>query len=224
MKKIFPFMLGAIVIITLIITMPKIFGGPEDKSEVFYNEGLTEGNNTTFIANPTEGLALVSSYFHKDRDLKQQAKESTIIVKGRVTEILGTVETKDFGAPIPEVQKQGGKKLHTDVLFRVDEYLGPNSLPFDELVIRHIGGKIEGFTHICEQEHLTIGEEVIIFRLSQHELLTQIPEGYNLEQYYLFNPASTFFNKGENRYRNCFNNESFDISKIKKAANQAPSN
>lgn len=104
----------------------------------------------------------------------------------------------------------------------VIDYLGPNTLDFDELVLRHIGGKIEGFTHIYEQEHLTVGDEVIIFRLSQHELMKDVPEGYSLEQYFLFHPASTYYKTAENKYRNCFNNEYYTIDEIKKAAKHAP--
>ncbi len=223
MKKAFPIVM-VVLVIALVFTMAKILGGPGEKDAAFYTADLKEGSNTTFIAEPNEsdGIVLHATSLYEVRDLKQQAKESTIIVRGRVSAILGTVETKDFGAPIPPVQEQGGKKLHTDVLVEVIDYLGPNTLDFDELVIRHIGGKIDGFTHIYEQEHLTVGDEVIIFRLSQHELMTDVPEGYSQEQYFLFHPASTYYKTAENMYRDCFNNEHFAIDKIKTASMQAP--
>ncbi len=223
MKKTIPIVIVALVIV-LGFTLPKVLGGFGEKNEAFYNDGLMEGSNTTFITEPAEGEGIVlhSSNLYEVKDLRQQAQESTIIVRGRVSRILGTVETKDYGAPIPPVQEQGGKKLHTDVLLDDIEYFGPNSLPFDELVIRHIGGKIEGFTHIYEQEQFTVGDEVIIYRLSQHELLTDVPEGYSQQQYFLFHAASTYFRTDDNRYRDCFNNEYFTIDEIKNAAKQAP--
>lgn len=219
MKWAWYLLVAVVVVVLLVSAIPAVLGGLGDSNEVFFGEeSLIENDNTTFVTQSTDGIMLVSNFIIKDRDLNQQAKESTIIVRGRVTKMLGTVVTEDLVTPIMAEQ---GLHVHTDVLFQVDEYLGPNSLPFEYLVLRRMGGKIEGFTHVVEQENLTVGEEMIIFRLSRPDLMTQIPEGYSLEQYYLFNPASKFVNIDGNNYRACYNDKSYGIKQIKKASLQA---
>lgn len=219
MKRVRYLLITIVVAALLVIALPAVLGGPGDNDEIFFNENSsTENPNTTFVA-PTDGeMMAVSSYNIKNRDLSQQVKESTIIVKGKVKKILGTVVTEDLVVPLKVEQ---AIRVHTDVLFEVDEYLGPNSLPFKNLVLRRMGGKIEGFTHIVKQENLTVGEELIIFRLSRPDYVTQIPEGYSLEQYFVFNPASKFINIGGDQYRASYRDQIYSIGQIRKASLKA---
>ena len=206
---------GLCLLIVLAFALPTVLGGPGESDGIFYNEEfLVEGSNTTYVTPGADGTTLASKYLIEERDLLQQARESTIIVKGQVVKILDTLETKDLELP-------QGRRLHTDVLFRVDQYLGPYSLPYEYLVLRRMGGKIEGFTHVVNQENLTVGEELIIFRLSRPEYISQVPDGYSLDQYFVFNPASKFTSIGGDRYRASYMNKVYRMKKILQVAIEA---
>ena len=108
---------------------------------------------------------------------------SEYIVKGKVIDILGPFETTDLVSPLSE-KYDVYYKFHTDIIIEVDEYLG-NELPFKEIVVRREGGKIDDKVHLTEFEDMSIGEEVIIFNLAHDPgRLTQIPEGYETNQYF----------------------------------------
>lgn len=203
-------LLAALVALGLTLTAGQsLIGKSSEQSGVFFNEeSLVEGKNTTFTA-VAQGPHLVSSFLIEDRDLRQQAKESTIIVKGRVVNILGTVRTEDMAIP-------QNMRVHTDVVFQVDQYLGPVSLPFTTLILRRPGGKIDGFTHIVHQENLTVGEELVIFRLTRPDFINQIPAGYCLEQYFLFNPASKFIKIGDDQYRASYADRVYSLTQMNK--------
>lgn len=112
--------------------------------------------------------------------LTEQIQESGIIVRGRVVKILGTVETAD-------ARPGGPRLLHNNVVIEVEEYLGENKLSYSQIVVRLRGGQ-SGFYHhtVTPQEHFTVGEEVILLRLHQPSGLVQVPQGYVLEQYFVF--------------------------------------
>lgn len=217
MKRYRWLLVAAVVIVVSVVSVAvaqSVIGRRNESNKVFYNEeSLTENENSTFVS-PSEDPTLVSKYLIEERDLRQQVEESSIIVKGKVVKILGTTETKDMEIP-------QGMRVHTDVLFKVDQYLGPNSLPYENLVLRRMGGKIEGFTHIVNQENLTVGEELIIFRLTRPEFISQLPDGYCLEQYYLFNPASKFIKTSEGLYRASYMDKSYSLDEITKASSKA---
>jgi len=221
MKRKYLLVLLVLPALILLITSSGVSGVNEEDNTISFDENLVEGPNTTFIENQTGLKTIVQKYLFTERDITSQIKESQIIVKGKVIQILDTVVTYDL---ISDTKKRDAEDgwfyLHTDVLFEVDEYFGPNKLPFEQLVLRHVGGKIEGkAAHICEQEQLTVGEDVIIFRLAKPDIMVQVPEGYSLEQYYLFCPASKYVHIGEGKYKASFKNESFDMKSLRRQIN-----
>lgn len=150
-------------------------------------KSLQEGSHTTYVE--PEGSGLSSSALAKERDIEEQIQESQIIVRGKVVDILDTAETQDLRVPICPGQMG---PLHTNILIEVDEYLGAQ-LSFDHIVIRHVGGKVDGFCHlVAGQEHFTVGEDVLVFRLDRPDAMNQVPQGYSLEQYFLFQPGSKY--------------------------------
>ncbi|MDQ0350319.1 hypothetical protein J2R98_000122 [Alkalibacillus filiformis] len=91
----------------------------------------------------------------------EELLDSELIVKGEVVEIEGPFETEDL---INELFQDYNDyfKFHIDLIIEVDEYYG-NTLPYDEIVVRREGGKIDDRAHITPFEHFAIGEKVLIF-------------------------------------------------------------
>src|SRR5690625_3888953 len=125
--------------------------------------------------------------------------ESQYIVKGKVVDILGPYETEDL---INEdfLKYDDYFKFHTDIVIEVDDYLG-EALPFEEIVVRREGGKIDDRVHITKFENFAVGEEVIIFNLENDpERYTQISEGYKPEQYFSLLMNTTFKKDNNNEF------------------------
>jgi hypothetical protein len=182
---------------------------------------LKEGPNTTYVEPKKGEKILKQSPYSVERSVEQLVKDSTIIVKGKVVKFLGVSETNDLvDSAILEAGKDGYRFIHTDVLFRVDEYLGPSKLPHEELVIRHNGGRIGDSVHVYEAEPLMIGEEIILFLLAQPEQMTQIPEGYSKDQYFLFSPNSKYINIGGEFEPSFAEGNSVDLKSLKELIKQ----
>ncbi|MBB4826768.1 hypothetical protein HNO89_004050 [Sporosarcina luteola] len=172
-------------------------------------ERLREGDQTTFVEVNTNDLFTKQTFYTEDLDVnKQIGLSNTIILKGKVAAILESVETNDLvDSGIVDARSHGYNYLHTDVVIQVDEYLGENKLDYDMIVVRHIGGRIGNFVHVSEMESLTVNEEVLLFRLEQPAEMTQVPEGFTKEQYFLFTPNSKYIHRGNGVYSPDFKNE-----------------
>ncbi|MFC5605061.1 hypothetical protein [Sporosarcina koreensis] len=95
------------------------------------------------------------------------------------------------------------------------------SLIFEEIVVRRDGGRLDNFVKIVKQEHFTVGEKVMLFQLYQPEQMTQVPDGFEIEQYYMFASGSKFVRKKNGIYysednRRVSEKEVYDIIKNSK--------
>ncbi len=207
--------LTVLSILAAFIVSTSVFGHNSNESD---HSNLNEGPNTTYVEKHKGDKAIYQHGLDKNRELKDQIKESSVIVKGEVVKILGVVETKDLlDAGQQEMVNDGVKFIHTNVVIKVDQYLGKTKLPFDEIVVRHPGGRIDEYVNITSHEELTVGEKVILFRLDQPENMTQVPEGYEKEQYFLFNMHSKYVSNDNKIFTSGFKkNEYFDADEIKK--------
>ena len=155
-------------------------------------------NESTKITIETDDVVYEHSGFYQV-DSMEELMGSEYIVKGKVLDILGPFETTDLVSPLSE-KYDDYFKFHTDIIIEVDEYLG-NELPFKEIVVRREGGKIDDKVHLTEFENVSIGDEVIIFNLDHDpERHTQIPEGYETNQYFVLLMNTTLKKDTNNRF------------------------
>ncbi|MDN4606176.1 hypothetical protein [Sporosarcina highlanderae] len=191
-KKIIPAIFGIVILIAIVFSFRSI-------TEV---NGLVEGEKSTFVEAKENDKYSIVHFYSDEMTIDDQVKNSSIIVLGEVKEILPSVETNDIVDPIDaaELREKGYNIVHTDIVIKVEKYLGEEKLDFDEIVVRRDGGRINGFVRIVKQEHFNLGEKVLLLRLFQPEQMTQVPEGYQKEQYFMFASDSKFVSKQKGIY------------------------
>src|SRR5699024_4043480 len=120
--------------------------------------------NSTFIQVEEGDLYARQSPLLEDMTLDKRIEQSEVIVSGTVAEILPATETMDLVIPLMEdFRKKGYNFLHTDIVIKVDEFIGNSSYEYDEIVVRRNGGRLDNFVHIYDMENYEVGEKVLIF-------------------------------------------------------------
>lgn len=191
-KKIVVYLLGAAICISLFWSTSYLFAS---------STSLKESDDTTYVEITSSDLYTRQSFLVENMSVQEQVGQSDVLFVGKVVDILPTVETNDLiDSGILEAREKGYKYVHTDVIIEVLEYIGEKKLDFNEVVVRRQGGRIGNSVHSTDMENLSVGEEIILTRLEKPENVTQVPNGFEPDQYFLFSPNSKFVSKGKGRF------------------------
>lgn len=191
-KKIIIYLLGAAICISLFWSTSYLFAS---------STSLKESDDTTYVEITSSDLYTRQSFLVENMSVQEQVGQSDVLFVGKVVDILPTVETNDLiDSGILEAREKGYKYVHTDVIIEVLEYIGEKKLDFNEVVVRRQGGRIGNSVHSTDMENLSVGEEIILTRLEKPENVTQVPNGFEPDQYFLLSPNSKFVSKGKGRF------------------------